>query len=195
MNINHKILINDYRNYLIMLKVNTTKVNMSIKSIDDIKIYEEECKLNLNKLETLSKDHKLYEKDYDDFRVSMGKFAIGLSKFHKLKISDKEKLRLTKVFLDLNESFEDLMQRNIIKDAGYGEYFTHRTGHSIGIEVHDFGDVSAVNHEEVKAGMIFSVEPGIYLKDNIGVRIEDLVLVTKDGCEVLNSVTKEIVVL
>ena len=63
MNINHKNLINEYRNYLIMLKVNTTKVNMSIKSIDDIKIYEEECKLNLNKLETLSKDHKLYEKD------------------------------------------------------------------------------------------------------------------------------------
>lgn len=89
----------------------------------------------------------------------------------------------------------DNAARNIIKDAGYGEYFTHRTGHSIGIEVHDFGDVSAVNHEEVKAGMIFSVEPGIYLKDNIGVRIEDLVLVTKDGCEVLNSVTKEIVVL
>ena len=117
MNINHKNLINEYRNYLIMLKVNTTKVNMSIKSIDDIKIYEEECKLNLNKLETLSKDHKLYEKDYDDFRVSMGKFAIGLSKFHKLKISDKEKLRLTKVFLEFNESFEDLMQRNIIKDA------------------------------------------------------------------------------
>ena len=52
MNINHKNLINEYRNYLIMLKVNTTKVNMSIKSIDDIKIYEEECKLNLNKLET-----------------------------------------------------------------------------------------------------------------------------------------------
>lgn len=89
----------------------------------------------------------------------------------------------------------DNAARDLIKDAGYGEYFTHRTGHSIGIEVHDFGDVSSVNHEEVKAGMIFSVEPGIYLKDNIGVRIEDLVLVTKDGCEVLNSVTKEIVVL
>lgn len=89
----------------------------------------------------------------------------------------------------------DNAARNVIKDAGYGEYFTHRTGHSIGIEVHDFGDVSGVNHEEVKAGMIFSVEPGIYLKDNIGVRIEDLVLVTKDGCEILNSVTKDIVVL
>lgn len=89
----------------------------------------------------------------------------------------------------------DKAARNLITEAGYGEYFTHRTGHSIGIEVHDFGNVSSVNDEEVKAGMIFSVEPGIYLKDNIGVRIEDLVLVTKDGCEVLNSVTKEITVL
>ena len=69
MNQNDKIIINEYRNNLIMLKVNTTKVNMSIKSIDDIKIYEEECKLNLNKLETLSKDHKLYEKDYDDLVI------------------------------------------------------------------------------------------------------------------------------
>lgn len=89
----------------------------------------------------------------------------------------------------------DKAARNLIIEAGYGEFFTHRTGHSIGIEVHDFGNVSSVNDDEVKAGMIFSIEPGIYLKDNIGVRIEDLVLVTKDGCEVLNSVTKEIVVL
>ena len=89
----------------------------------------------------------------------------------------------------------DKAARNLITNAGYGEYFTHRTGHSIGIEVHDFGNVSSVNDAEVKAGMIFSVEPGIYLKDNIGVRIEDLVLVTKEGCEILNSVTKEITVI
>ena len=89
----------------------------------------------------------------------------------------------------------DKAARGIITEAGYGEYFTHRTGHCIGIECHDFGNVSSVNDNEVKAGMIFSIEPGIYLKDNIGVRIEDLVLVTKDGCEVLNSVTKEITVL
>ena len=89
----------------------------------------------------------------------------------------------------------DKAARDYIEDAGYGEYFTHRTGHSIGIEGHDFGDVSSTNHEEVKAGMIFSIEPGIYLKDNIGVRIEDLVLVTKDGCEILNKVTKEITII
>lgn len=89
----------------------------------------------------------------------------------------------------------DKAARGHIEDAGYGDYFTHRTGHSIGIECHDFGDVSSVNNEEIKAGMIFSIEPGIYLKDNFGVRIEDLVLVTKDGCEVLNSVTKDITIL
>ncbi|MGL4772022.1 MAG: M24 family metallopeptidase [Clostridium sp.] len=89
----------------------------------------------------------------------------------------------------------DKTARGYIEEAGYGEYFTHRTGHSIGIETHDFGDVSSVNDEEVKEGMIFSIEPGIYLPNNIGVRIEDLVMVKKDGVEVLNSVTKEIVVL
>lgn len=89
----------------------------------------------------------------------------------------------------------DKAARDHIEKAGYGEFFTHRTGHSIGIEGHDFGDVSSINHEEVKAGMIFSIEPGIYLKDDFGVRIEDLVLVTKDGCEVLNSLSKEVKVI
>ncbi|MGL5151964.1 MAG: M24 family metallopeptidase [Clostridium sp.] len=89
----------------------------------------------------------------------------------------------------------DKAARSYIEDAGYGEYFTHRTGHSIGIETHDFGDVSSVNDDIVREGMIFSIEPGIYLPNNIGVRIEDLVMVKKDGVEVLNSVTKDIVVL
>ncbi|MDO5518140.1 MAG: M24 family metallopeptidase, partial [Clostridium sp.] len=75
------------------------------------------------------------------------------------------------------------------------EYFTHRTGHSIGIEVHDKGDVSSINNEAVQEGMIFSIEPGIYLSGKIGVRIEDLVMVTKDGCEILNSVSKELTVI
>ncbi|MBE6050078.1 MAG: aminopeptidase P family protein [Clostridium sp.] len=89
----------------------------------------------------------------------------------------------------------DNAARSYIEEAGYGEFFTHRTGHSIGIETHDFGDVSAVNSDEVKEGMIFSIEPGIYLPGQIGVRIEDLVVVKKDGAEILNSVTKDIVVV
>ena len=89
----------------------------------------------------------------------------------------------------------DAAARDYITEMGYGEYFTHRTGHSIGIEVHDKGDVSSINHEAVQEGMIFSIEPGIYLSGKIGVRIEDLVMVTKDGCEILNSVSKEITIV
>ena len=90
----------------------------------------------------------------------------------------------------------DLAARNYIEEKGYGKYFTHRTGHSIGLEDHEFGDVSSVNEDIIKAGQCFSVEPGIYLPDEgLGVRIEDLVIVTEDGCEVLNKFTKDIIVV
>ncbi|WP_040213883.1 M24 family metallopeptidase [Clostridium polynesiense] len=89
----------------------------------------------------------------------------------------------------------DKAAREVIEKSGYGKYFTHRTGHSIGIEVHDFGDVSSVNTEEVAPGMIFSIEPGIYLPGDVGVRIEDLVLVTENGVEVLNKFTKDLIVV
>lgn len=86
----------------------------------------------------------------------------------------------------------DNAAREYITEKGYGKYFTHRTGHSIGIETHDMGDVSAINTDILKPGMIFSVEPGIYLPGEFGVRIEDLVLVTEDGCEILNKYNKEL---
>jgi Xaa-Pro dipeptidase len=89
----------------------------------------------------------------------------------------------------------DAVARNYIEAKGYGKYFTHRTGHSIGIEVHDFGDVSSANTDKVLPGMIFSIEPGIYLPGEVGVRIEDLVLVTEDGCEVLNKYDKELTIV
>lgn len=85
----------------------------------------------------------------------------------------------------------DAAARDIITKAGYGEYFTHRTGHNIGIEVHEWPDISALNEMPLEEGMCFSIEPGIYLPDSVGVRIEDLVIVTKDGCENLNHYTKD----
>lgn len=90
----------------------------------------------------------------------------------------------------------DLAARNYIEEKGYGRFFTHRTGHSIGREDHEYGDVSSVNTDVIRVGQCFSVEPGIYLpEENIGVRIEDLVLITEDGCQVLNHYTKEIIVV
>ncbi|MEG0250710.1 MAG: Xaa-Pro peptidase family protein [Peptostreptococcus sp.] len=89
----------------------------------------------------------------------------------------------------------DAACRDYITEKGYGEYFTHRTGHHIGLEDHDYGDVSSVNTDVAEPGMIFSIEPGIYLPGEFGVRIEDLVLITEDGCEVLNSYTKDLQVI
>ena len=89
----------------------------------------------------------------------------------------------------------DAAARDYITDHGYGKYFTHRLGHSIGIDIHEPGDVSAANTEQVVPGRIFSIEPGIYLPGNLGVRVEDLVLVTEDGCEVLNHFTKDLIVV
>ncbi len=89
----------------------------------------------------------------------------------------------------------DKKAREHIASMGYGEFFTHRLGHSIGIDVHEPGDVSSVNDALLEEGMVFSIEPGIYLTGNLGVRIEDLVLVTADGYELLNNYPKEITVL
>lgn len=84
----------------------------------------------------------------------------------------------------------DNAARSLITEAGYGDFFTHRLGHFIGQTDHEQGDVSAANDTPAAPGMIFSIEPGIYLPGRFGVRVEDLVLVTEDGCEVLNQVDK-----
>lgn len=90
----------------------------------------------------------------------------------------------------------DAACRDYITEKGFGPYFTHRTGHSIGLEDHEFGDVSSVNEDIIKPGQCFSVEPGIYLPDEgIGVRIEDIVLITEDGCEVLNHFPKDLIIV
>lgn len=89
----------------------------------------------------------------------------------------------------------DRAARGLIEEAGYGPYFTHRLGHQIGMEVHEPGDVSASHHEPVRPGQIFSIEPGIYLEGDVGVRIEDLCIVTDDGREIINHYPHEATIL
>lgn len=85
--------------------------------------------------------------------------------------------------------------RKVITDAGYGPQFTHRTGHGIGLALHEPPDCSSVSEVLAQPGMCFSVEPGIYLPGKWGVRIEDLVVVTDTGVEVLNRFTKDLLIL
>ena len=86
----------------------------------------------------------------------------------------------------------DRAARQVIEEAGYGPRFTHRLGHGCGLDCHEPPDNSASSEGICQPGMVFSVEPGIYLPGRLGVRIEDLVLVTEDGCQVLNAAPKDL---
>ena len=89
----------------------------------------------------------------------------------------------------------DNAARSIISDAGYGKYFGHGLGHSVGIEIHEDPRFSPKYDKPVPAGSIMTVEPGIYLPGKYGVRIEDMVLMTENGCEVLTKSPKNLIEL
>ena len=81
----------------------------------------------------------------------------------------------------------DRVGRQYIREKGFGEYFGHNLGHGVGLEVHEYPRISGQDDTVLVPGMVFTVEPGIYLPNKFGVRIEDMVLVTKKGCEVLSG--------
>ena len=86
----------------------------------------------------------------------------------------------------------DMFVRRSFEKWGYDPYFIHRTGHGIGLELHEGASIHKNNHDLVQPGMAFSIEPGLYFPNQYGIRIEDIVVVTDDGCEVLNNCSKEV---
>ena len=89
----------------------------------------------------------------------------------------------------------DAAARSVIENAGCGEYFTHSTGHGVGVEIHEFPNLSHISDKTLKIGNIVTVEPGIYIPKKFGVRIEDMVLVCENGCENLTKAPKELIIL
>jgi len=86
----------------------------------------------------------------------------------------------------------DKAAREVIEKAGYGKYFTHRTGHGIGMEAHEDPYIRSDNMQLLEPGMAFTVEPGIYFPNRNGVRIEDNVVITEDGADVFSDMPREI---
>lgn len=127
-------------------------------------------------------------------------FAIG-------DVSDRHKKLYDLVLQSTNAGIEavragvplkeiDLTARKVIEDAGYGEYFNNRIGHGMGIDVHEAPSVHNQNEELAKEGMVFTIEPGIYIPNEIGIRIEDNVYINEQGnVEVLTSFPKQLQVL
>ena len=88
----------------------------------------------------------------------------------------------------------DKVARDVIVEEGYGDYFTHGIGHGIGLDIHEipyFGN----SDETIEAGMVLTDEPGVYLADKYGVRIEDDIIITENGCELITLAPKELIVL
>ncbi len=89
----------------------------------------------------------------------------------------------------------DSVARNIIKSKGYGDFFGHGLGHGVGVEIHEKPTLNPSSDEVLEPGHILTVEPGIYLPGEFGVRIEDMVFITENGCRNLTNCNKELIVL
>ena len=89
----------------------------------------------------------------------------------------------------------DKVARDVITEAGYGPYFGHGYGHSLGLEIHESPNCNPKGTQPMVAGNVTSAEPGIYLPGQFGVRIEDVVIFTEDGCENITKSPKDLIVV
>ena len=134
-----------------------------------------------------------YEGYYSDITrtFAIGDMQLEFSKIGKLVLEANTAARNTaQAGIEIREV--DHAARSVIKSAGYGQYFTHRTGHGLGMEGHEEPYIHSGNPRLLEPGMTFTIEPGVYLPGRNGVRIEDDVLIGTTGCETLTSLPREI---
>ncbi len=102
---------------------------------------------------------------------------------------------IAKISADVKCCDVDSAAREVIRSAGFGKYFTHSTGHGVGLEIHEQPTLAPKNEEHLPAGSVVTVEPGIYIPGKFGVRIEDMVLVQPNGCKNLTECEKKLLIL
>jgi Xaa-Pro dipeptidase len=142
-----------------------------------------------------------------DFGVSVGGYASDITRTFAVSSVDDELQHVYDVVKRANEAGRkaarpgieiqevDRAARKVIVDAGYGQYFTHRTGHGLGLEGHEPPFACEGDTTILEPGMTFTVEPGVYLPGKGGVRVEDDVVITQDGCESLTTFDRELRVI
>ncbi len=125
--------------------------------------------------------------------------ALGFVSDEQKKVYDTvilaQKTALEGIRAGVKCSDADALARDVIKRAGYGEFFRHGLGHGVGVEIHEAPNLSPRSETTLKEGMLVTVEPGIYLPNRFGVRIEDMVCVTENGCENLTNADKSLIIL
>jgi Xaa-Pro dipeptidase len=139
-----------------------------------------------------------------DWGAAYGGYISDLTRTFAIGEVDAEYAKIHKIVQDANAAGRaaagtgvpcanvDKAARDVIESAGYGKYFTHRTGHGIGMEAHEDPYMRGDNMQLLEPGMAFTVEPGIYLTNRNGVRIEDNVVITETGADVLSDMPRDI---
>lgn len=137
---------------------------------------------------------------YDGYRSDMTRtVAVGMVSDEQEKIYnivlDAQKSALEKIAPGVGCGQVDAAARNVISNAGYGDCFGHSTGHGVGLDIHESPFVTYGSEKILSPGMVITCEPGIYIPDKFGVRIEDMVLVTEEGIKNFTTVKKELTIL
>ncbi len=126
--------------------------------------------------------------------VAVGEISEEQIKVYETVLTaQKTALNILKAGLDCCEA--DKAARQVIEDAGYGEYFGHSTGHGVGVEIHEAPTLAPKSKGDLQVGNVVTIEPGIYLPGKFGVRIEDMALITENGFENLTTTPKELIIL
>jgi Xaa-Pro aminopeptidase len=126
--------------------------------------------------------------------VSVGAPSDELKKVYRV-VRDAQEKALASARSGLKAKSLDAIARKHIASQGLGKYFSHSLGHGLGLEVHELPRVSRLSKDTLKNGNVITVEPGVYIPGVGGVRIEDDVVIQNGSCKVLNSSSKELIVL
>jgi len=113
--------------------------------------------------------------------------------YHAVSLAQQSAVEAVKPGVSTGEV--DQAARKVLQKEGFGRYFTHSTGHGVGLEIHEAPRVAREQNEILRPGMVITVEPGVYIPGKWGARIEDMVVVTESGCEVLTPTSKDLIAI